>query len=203
MRGVEQLIAVPVLGVGVDAEVDAARPAPAARRTMRQELIEVVALDDRVEADAVDAARAHSVDASKMRAVRPGMPRARVVALVEVVEGDVELVDAGLPQRPRARSAVSIAAVRDQRMYLSRTAADTAATSASRSRRISGSPPVNVIISGIEEARRGGETRQLVLPGARVGLPVVAEAAPRVAAERDLEVDEHRHPPAEARRICR
>src|SRR5881398_3337514 len=46
----------------------------------------------------------------------------------------------------------------------------------------------------VEETRGVGEALELIGLGRRIGFPVVAESAARVAAQRDLEVHEHRAP---------
>src|SRR5918999_1129892 len=55
----------------------------------------------------------------------------------------------------------------------------------------------------IEEARRVGEALQLARTSRRVGLPVVTEPASGVAAQRDLEVHEDRHPARREPRVFR
>ena len=111
--------------------------------------------------------------------------------LVEVVERDVELIDAGVPQRLRALRREH-GAVRDQRDVLERDRAidlgDEILEIAAQRRLAAGEGDEH----RIEEARRVGVALELRRALVGVGLPVVTEPAVRVAAKRDLEVHEHR-----------
>jgi len=72
------------------------------------------------------------------------------VPLVEVVERDVELIDAGIPERG-ARSADNIAPCVINVTYLRLMDRSTSATKSSRSRRSVGSPPVKVTSIGLKK----------------------------------------------------
>ena len=188
----EQVVAVAVLGVGVDAEVHAAAQRRRARRTIGTSWSRLSSLMTVLKRMlSMPRARIPST-AAKILAESPGMPRARVVPAVEVVERDVELMDPRVPERRAARSGVSMPPWVMSVTYLSRDRpihrGDDLLEIAAQQRLATGEGDEH----RIEEARRVGEALELVRRAVRRRLPVVAEPAVRVAAKRDLEVHEHR-----------
>src|SRR5438270_1464399 len=94
-------VAISILRIAVRAEVHAA---PKLQRSLgnRKNLIEVRLLDHTVESDAVDSDRAHSGNELENFPRQTRNSPRKVVPLVEVIQRDVELVDACFPQRSRA-----------------------------------------------------------------------------------------------------
>ena len=124
------------------------------------------------------------------------------MASIEIVERDVELVDAGTPEGGGALRREH-AAMRDERDVLEAHG------------RAHGRDDVFEIATqewfaarerdkhGIEVSCRIRVRRELVRPRIGRRFPVVAEAAPRIAAECDLEVHEQRALPQREPRVLR
>ena len=183
---------------GVAAEVDPA-PKLAGATDNGQQLVEIIALDDGIESDARDPHLPHSGNRSHDPGAQPGNAARLVVTLVEIIERDVELVDPRFPQRARPLGRQH-ATVGDERHVLEADRLvhrrDYILQIAPQCRLAAGECNEH----GIEEARGISEGRELAGFGGRIGFPVVAEAAARVAAHRDFEM--HQHGPPRCREIC-
>ncbi len=94
-------VAIAILRIAVRAEVHAA---PKLERSLgdRKNLIEIRLLDHSIESDAVDSNSTHSRNDVEYFPGKTGDSASKVVPLVEVIQRDVELVDARFPQRSRA-----------------------------------------------------------------------------------------------------
>src|SRR5215472_11114750 len=101
LRWIEEKLAVAVLGVSVQAEVD---PAPQLARAAydREQLVEIVAPDHGIEANAIDPPPAHALDDIEDPGSEIGDAAGDVMATVEIVQRDIELIDAGAPERERS-----------------------------------------------------------------------------------------------------
>ena len=189
--GIEKEIAIAVLGVGVHAEIDATTELGREPHD-RHDLLEVVALDDRVEANAVDALCAHRLHGRENPRGEPGDAACPVVAAVEIVERDVELIDPRVRQRSRSLGRQH-AAVRQQDDVLQAHGARDSGDEGFQVAPQQGLAARERYEHGIEKPGGVRVALQLVVPSRRIRLPVVAEGATRVAAQRHLEVHEHGH----------
>src|SRR5215467_308309 len=95
---VHQKVPIAVFSVGVHAKVDAGADLDGSAHD-RHQLIEVVVLDDGVEPDAVDSPLSHRGYRALNALAQARDPALAIVSLVEIVERDVELIDAGAPER--------------------------------------------------------------------------------------------------------
>ena len=93
----QEMIAVAILRIRIAAEVHAA-PQLACAGDDRNQLIEIVSLDHGIEADPGDAIRAHLWDRAHDLRAQSRNSAGLVVALVQKIERDVELVDPRFPQ---------------------------------------------------------------------------------------------------------
>src|SRR3954470_18474588 len=187
--GTEEELPVAVLGIGVDAEIDAESEL---RRALddRFDLIEVVVPDDGVESDVVDAERPQSRQRVEELRREPRNSAGAIVTAVDVIEGNVELIDARAPQRecPLGREHRAMSYQHD--VLETNRAGD-----CSNELFEIGTEQRLTAREGhehwIEESRRVGEARQLGAARLRIGAPVVAETAACVTAQRHFEVHEN------------
>src|SRR5687767_3330063 len=189
----KQVVAVPILEIGVDAEIDAHDEL--LRDTYYfKDVIEVVALDHGIEPDRVDAGAPHGGDRGEDLLRQPGNAALRVMAPVDIVQGNVELADAGVPEGAAALGSQH-AAVRQQRDVFQPDGV------ADRCHELLEVPSEERLAAGkrhehgIEEPRCvRAPLGFLVLRRCR-RLPVIAEPAPRVTAHGDFEVHQDGPPP--------
>src|SRR5258708_9936614 len=176
----EKVIAVAVLRVSVDAQVHT--NAECGRMAHdSHDVVEVVPLDHGIEPDVVDTELAHPRDRIENSGRQTGNAACLVMAVVEVVKGDAELVDARIPERLGALGGQH-RAMRDERdvlrvngvIYRGYDGLEVA----SQQRLASSEADEHRIepLGGVGEA---GELSVLLR---RVGLPVVTKPAFRVAA---------------------
>lgn len=187
---VDDSVTVSILRIAVRAEIHSATQLSRSLGN-RKNLIEVRFLDDGVESDAVDSDRAHSRNEIEDFHRKTWNSASDVMALVEVIERDVELVDARFPERPRTLDRQH-SAMCEQRAELH------AHRLIDAGNNLLEIAPHCRLAAGVRDHHRieeSGSVRKTLELGFTRGFvrhPIIAERTSRVAAERNLEMNEYR-----------